>query len=653
MSNIRLRLPPKLIESARAAQYANRERQGAKEAQERVRYRAKVEAIKAKKEQQLDEQSRGGQLEHVKAKSYKVWTHPYCVCGGFLLIPKAVIFPPSTAQVPPIYSFVSQEWVRKNPSDPNDGTLVLRTLITPNTSGGLIRMTLAEGDFDACEYAVLGDTRTPADQNQHPGIWSGEGPYDALEQAAPGFVFDPSTESLTNSAIYETDRTLLTWIDGQGAEWPTYIDDYLGRRNLGFFYHVATKTPPPAKTDQGIYETYGALVPLRFKRDPSTQDNQNTPKDESIEAFGGDVYSTCTFEVIVSLGTAPTPVTNSSIKEIDGSFTYVNNPNFPGYTNLDNRVISHEVVHVGGSVSLGDYTETLDPLYQKTVYGTVKTAEWSEFSRGHLVVVIGDITFSIESANRPKTVTGFQPKEKWTIYYWSSDETINDFVEVNPSSEYHLAVVYQKNTNPNPAQGEPEATQTCEIFINGSKAASLTRGQEVSGSKLMATAIAGLSEKWANRLVTDISTSESSEYATFSAFPEKGEEGRLYTALDINKNYIWSSVQGYSQKVQYNLLNTKIVRRIFKFPSVEAAQAAFPDTEDANYNLSFLSGDQTGIIVQVDEYTNQLVGTYTPSASFIEPTSECRVGFHSLRFTPEQALYSDDFTPPAQITSLA
>ena len=640
MSNVRLRLPPKLIESARASQYANRERQGVKETNKKVAYRAKTEAVKQKKQKQLDEQREGGQLEHVKAKSYKVWTHPYCVCGGFLLIPSAI---PDGTQfgAPPTYSFVSQN---------NNSTVV-----TPNPNGSLIRLSIVEGDFDTCEYAALGDIRTPADQNQHPGIWSGSGPYDALEQAAPGFVLDPGTESLTNSAIYKTDRTLLTWIDGQGGEWPTYIDDYLGKRNFGFFYHIATKTPPPAKPDQGIYETYGALRPMRFKRDPSKQDDKDTPKDESIEAFGGDVYSTCTFEVVVSLGTAPLPVADSSIKEIDGQFLFVNNPNFPGYTNFSNRVISHEVVHVGNSVTLTelDYTETLDPLYQKTVYGTVKIAEWSEFSRGHLIAVIGDITFSIESMNRPEAFTGFQPKEKWMIYYWSSDESINSFIEVSPSSEYHLAVVYQKNINSKPEQGEPETTQTCEIFINGNKAASLTRSQEVSGSKLMATVITGLSERWVDRLVTDISTSENSEHATLSAFPEKGEEGTLYTALDTSRNYIWSDVQGYSQKVQYNLLNTKIVRRISGFPSMEAASAAFPDTDDANYRVSYLAGDQSGIIVNVDEYTNELVDTYAPYVSFIEPTTECRVGFHSLRFTPEQALYSENFTPPTKITSLA
>ncbi|MFN9912841.1 MAG: hypothetical protein ACK53L_09660, partial [Pirellulaceae bacterium] len=96
-----------------------------------------------------------------------------------------------------------------------------------------------------------------------------------------------------------------------------------------------------------------------------------------------------------------------------------------------------------------------------------------------------------------------------------------------------------------------------------------------------------------------------------------------------------------------------IVRRIFGFPSMETALAAFPDTGDVNYSVSYLAGDLSGIIVSVDEYTNELVGTYAPYVSFIEPTTECRVGFHSLRFTPEQALYSENFTPPTKITSLA
>lgn len=664
MSNVRLRLPPKLIESARAAQYSNRERQGVKETNKKVAYRAKIEAKKQKKEQQQDEQ-RGGQLEHVKAKSYKVWTHPYCVCGGFLLIPSAI--PDGTRfGTPPTYSFVSQEWVRKNPDDPDDRTLILRTVITPNPNGSLIRMSLAEGDFDACEYAVLGDIRTPEDEYQYPGYWPNKNqPYDELGNKAPGFVFDAASEMMVNSAIYESDRILMNWLDGQGDKWPEYIESgILAERNYGFFHHLATKTGPPAKPDQKMYDKHGVLLPMRFKRDASTQDNKDTPKDESIEAFGGDVYSTCTFEVIVSLGTAPLP--SGTIQDVD---RYLGPPNPDGSP----KVLSHEF-NRNGAVSMNRYYAVdntcivnpedanlaaantpacwTDP-YLVVNQGTVVTPAnsqsnagllinqpWERYWRGNLVVVIGDITFSIETLNQPDTNGG--PRSKWVIYFWNSDLKIDDFIEVEPSSEYHLAVVYQKYVNPKPRQDdpttpedekEPASLQECEVYIKGIKRASITTEQEVSGDKLMATAVAAISEEVKREKNTNPNHPDLvrlRETETWTVIPFGGQQ---HPAVDC---YF---LRGGGQACLPAGTTPP------DYPPPPGASTPFlmyslPATADDSFDIS-------------NTIQTEVIGKYPYLVTTARPTTECRVGFHSLRFTPEQALYSENFTPPTKITSLA
>jgi hypothetical protein len=630
MSSIRLKLPPKLIESARASQYANRERQGVKETNRKVAYRAKIEAVKQKKQKQLNEQREGGQLEHVKAKSYKVWTHPYCVCGGFLLVPSAI--PDGTRfGAPPTYSFVSQEWVRKNPDNPNDNSLVLRTVITPNPNGSLIRLSLVEGDFDTCEYAVLGDIRTPEDGNEHPGYWPDQNePYDELGNKAPGFVFDAASEMLVNSATYQSDRTLLNWLYGQSDEWPVYMDSILGIRNYGFFHHLATKSPPPAKPDQKMYDKHGVLLPMRFKRDPSKQDDNNTPKDESIEAFGGDVYSTCTFEVIISLGTVP--LASGTTKKVIGGFgntgeDMVMSITGTGFT-ATTTTTSYELEPGTGSFSYparcnpGNWQIRQAPTKTFVVSETPFFFEyfqlqdtWSHLHQGQMVVVIGDITFSAETLNNPDVEDN--PRSQWRIYYWNSDKTIDSFLDVEPSNEYHLAVVYQKYINPRPQQDnpdtaeneeEPATTQGCDVFINGVKRGTITREQEVSGDKLMATAVAAVSQKYS-----------------------KVENTRETDPNIVTKN------------ISYTITTE----------TETSPDDPYYDNFCGTAPIYVIPGGVTVREVATPVETTQVVGKFPYTITTAEPTTECRVGFHSLRFTPEQALYTESFTPPVKITSLA
>lgn len=75
MSAVRINLPPRLIESARAAQYANRESLGSRELEQRIKKRAKIKAVQERKKNLLAQQEReGGQLEFERKNNYKIWT---------------------------------------------------------------------------------------------------------------------------------------------------------------------------------------------------------------------------------------------------------------------------------------------------------------------------------------------------------------------------------------------------------------------------------------------------------------------------------------------------------------------------------------------------------------------------------------------------
>lgn len=89
MSDVRLNVPPRLIESARAAQYANRESLGSRELEERIKKRTKIKAVQERKKNPLAQQEReGGQLEFERKENYKIWTRRRRPTGnGWLLAP--------------------------------------------------------------------------------------------------------------------------------------------------------------------------------------------------------------------------------------------------------------------------------------------------------------------------------------------------------------------------------------------------------------------------------------------------------------------------------------------------------------------------------------------------------------------------------------
>lgn len=75
MSNVRLNVPPRLIESARAAQYANRENLGSRELKKKINKRAKIKAVQERKKNPLAQQEReGGQLEFQRTPLQRIWT---------------------------------------------------------------------------------------------------------------------------------------------------------------------------------------------------------------------------------------------------------------------------------------------------------------------------------------------------------------------------------------------------------------------------------------------------------------------------------------------------------------------------------------------------------------------------------------------------
>ena len=88
MTDVRINVPPRLIESARAAQYANRAKQGNKELQEKIKRKIKLKAEQQQARQDpLGQKREGGQLEFEREKGQKIWTRRRLPSVGWLLVP--------------------------------------------------------------------------------------------------------------------------------------------------------------------------------------------------------------------------------------------------------------------------------------------------------------------------------------------------------------------------------------------------------------------------------------------------------------------------------------------------------------------------------------------------------------------------------------
>jgi hypothetical protein len=86
MTDVRINVPPRLIESARAAQYANRAKQGNKELQERIKRKIKLKAEQQQaRRDPLGQKREGGQLEFEREKGQKIWTRRRNLDRGFVI----------------------------------------------------------------------------------------------------------------------------------------------------------------------------------------------------------------------------------------------------------------------------------------------------------------------------------------------------------------------------------------------------------------------------------------------------------------------------------------------------------------------------------------------------------------------------------------
>ena len=88
-SRVTVRIPPELIESARAVQYANRRRLAARELEVGIVTTVKQRVDSAKRAEPLPDDLVGGQLEFTKRKKRKIEVRRRMRRLGFLLIPSA------------------------------------------------------------------------------------------------------------------------------------------------------------------------------------------------------------------------------------------------------------------------------------------------------------------------------------------------------------------------------------------------------------------------------------------------------------------------------------------------------------------------------------------------------------------------------------
>lgn len=86
MTDVRINVPPRLIEAARAAQYANRAKISNKERLERIKKGIAVQSTQQQKKKfPLTQEREGGQLEFTRVKRQKVWTKRRIFGRGFVI----------------------------------------------------------------------------------------------------------------------------------------------------------------------------------------------------------------------------------------------------------------------------------------------------------------------------------------------------------------------------------------------------------------------------------------------------------------------------------------------------------------------------------------------------------------------------------------
>lgn len=467
MSNVRLKLPPKLIESARASQYANRERQGVRETEVKLKKRAKRQAEEEVRKRQLDKDKQpdgrrvGGQLEHEKREWYKIWTRRRKRGVGYLLVPDTA---------------------------PEDKYIALIT----------------GDDFDNSAYGNLGSVETD------PGMT-----YEAATASKPARLIATETRNVSGS---------------QGPE--TY----------GVFYHIANPSPP---------------VKRQFPFP-----NPDPPHENSI-------YEICTFEVILSLGSTPSPT--GTVQEVTTR---------PGYSLVSNGYAGDYFPlspEANGPVA---YIDFYDPNEEpKPVLSLNQITDITEFGpainySAEFFLLLGGVQLEI-------TYDSDSPEPKWKLDVFNFDVAAEDTL-LDGDKDYHFAIEYNRDTVTLYLNGKVIATDTQEFTS--------TRNLTLARSKVSALAY---------------------------------EEG---------------------------------IRQVFPFNPFTQDRRPLPVYWiRAGFSVPGSPDYREPVLFPIGSLTLDTIQARTE-------TTECRCGFHGLRFTPEQALYGSGtpdpttgrtFTPPTTITDLA
>ena len=90
MANIKLNLPARLIESARQAQYNNRDRLLLREEESKIKVKViQQKKVKEKAQDPLKNEREGGQLEFKEKDKYKIWTNRRLLGEGWFIAPRS------------------------------------------------------------------------------------------------------------------------------------------------------------------------------------------------------------------------------------------------------------------------------------------------------------------------------------------------------------------------------------------------------------------------------------------------------------------------------------------------------------------------------------------------------------------------------------
>lgn len=415
MTNVKVNLPPRLIDSARAAQYANRDTLDRRELASKVQQKVRTDATREVKKfdpMATKKGPEGGQLEFESRKKPRLWTKRRLVedGDGFLLVP----------------------------SSPAEGEFI--ALLTGS------RWRLAQ-------YANLGDTKAVEEQ---PG------------STFPGFEVSGDPKKLFAS-ITQNDKLVSTGPDGEiyapyqntSSVWnaaygilsfATSLDTnpgYNSSRKYGYLYHAAINELPP----QGSGLKPGQRPNLRYEtpsigEDDSTQ-NTKTPYENSN-------YNLCTFEVIVSLGSTPGkgdpilgPVVSLDLPptHVDGAL-YVRR--VIGYVDYD------EFGNITGYVrTVPDTNPVVNSIYANYTYRY----------RAGIAIMIGGISIDFVY----DSIASIAQPQKWQCGFGSIGKSKS--LQYNQSmpilldgeKEYHFAIVYRQDVVDLFLAGKKVASGTCPI----------------------------------------------------------------------------------------------------------------------------------------------------------------------------------------------